>query len=1047
VFLPKFAIKRPVTVFMIFIMLIILGVISFTQLSIDLMPDVSFPMVMVVTSYSGAGPSEIETMVTKPLEGSLAATKDVKNIFTYSLEEVCAIMMEFEWGTDMDVAASDVREKVDLVRWRLPEDVENPTIIKFDPSMMPILFLGLSGESQSPAELRYLAEEVIEPRLERLDGVAAAMPIGGLEREIKVELNRARLEALGISVNLVIGAIGASNLNLPGGHLKFGQKDFLVRTTGEFSRPSQLENVIVSNHQSIPIYLKDVATIRDDFKEQTSVVRVGGGPGIMLLVQKESRANTVKVADKAKKALRDIQKVLPSDVEINIIMDSSKYIKLSVGNVEKSALEGGLLAIIIILLFLRSFSSTLIISVAIPISVLVTLILLYFGKMTLNITTMGGLALGIGRLVDDAIVVLENVFRHRQQGERPKEAAVIGASEVSTAVLAATVTTIIVFVPIFFVGGMVGILFRPMGYTVVISLAASYFVAMILIPLLTSKFLKVERVTVLGNPKKFTLKGRLFNLGQKAFDAIDENYHKTVSWAIRHKTTVLLGVLGVLLITLPLLKFIGSEFTPETDEGQFEISVKMPVGTELKQTERVMAQIENIVAENVPELKTMMVRAGIEGKGIAALSAVFQDITGPHAATVRIGLVDRSERKRSIFEIMELLRGKLKDIPDANFNIRASGMMSRMTSFGGASAPIVVEIRGYDLETARSLAVKVKEILKATPGSRDVRIEREEGLPELQIKIDRERVAALGLNLAQIAQTIQTNVGGKVASLFRDPKLGKEYNILVQLREEDRRNLLDLDRIFITSYSGKQIPLSNVAEVVKAEGPVKIDRKNQERMLLVTSQAYGRPAGTVAAEVESKIKKNLKVPENFSVDVTGAYEDQQESFRILILALILAVVLIYMILAAQFESLFDPFIVMFSVPLGFIGVIWGLFLTGHTFSILSFVGMIMMVGIVVSNAILLVDYANILRRRGMELHEAVVQAGRTRLRPILMTSFTTMLALVPMALGLGEGGEVYAPMAVAVISGLFVSMAFTLVFIPTLYTIFEEKLKRKIFAK
>lgn len=1046
-FLPKFAIKRPVTVFMIFIMLVILGIISFTQLPIDLFPDVSFPIVMVVTSYPGAGPSEIENMVAKPLEMSLAATKDVKNILTYSLEEVCAIMMEFEWGTDMDVAASDVREKVDLVRWRLPEDVENPTIIKFDPSMMPILFLGLSGESQTPAELRYLAEEVIEPRLERLDGVAAAFPIGGLEREIKVELNRARLEALGISVSQIIGAIGASNLNLPGGYLKFGQKDFLVRTIGEFSRPSQLENVIISNHQGIPIYLKDVAAIRDDFKEQTSVVRVGGGPGIMLLVQKESRANTVKVADKAKKALRDIQKVLPSDVEINIIMDSSKYIKLSVGNVEKSALEGGLLAIIIILLFLRSFSSTLIISVAIPISVLVTLILLYFGKMTLNITTMGGLALGIGRLVDDAIVVLENVFRHRQQGERPKEAAVVGASEVSTAVLAATVTTIIVFIPIFFVGGMVGILFRPMGYTVVLSLAASYFVAMILIPLLTSKFLKVERVAVLGNPKRFTLKGRLFNLGQKAFDAIDENYHKTVSWAIRHKTTVVLGVLGVLLITLPLLKFIGSEFTPETDEGQFEISVKMPVGTELKQTERVLAQIENIVMENVPELKTMMVRAGIEGKGIAALSAVFQDITGPHAATVRIGLVDRSERKRSMFEIMELLRGKLKDIPDANINMRPSGMMSRMTSFGGAAAPIVVEIRGYDLETARSLAVKVKEILKAIPGSRDVRIEREEGLPELQIKIDRDRAAALGLNLAQIAQTIQTNVGGTVASLFRDPKLGKEYNILVQLREEDRKNLLDLDRIFITSYSGKQIPLSNVAEVVKAVGPVKIDRKNQERMLLVTSQAYGRPAGTVAAEVEDMIKKSLRVPENFSVEMTGSYEDQQESFRILILALILAVVLIYMILAAQFESLMDPFVVMFSVPLGFIGVIWGLFLTGHTFSILSFVGMIMMVGIVVSNAILLVDYTNILRRRGMELHEAVVQAGRTRLRPILMTSFTTMLALVPMALGLGEGGEIYSPMAVAVISGLFVSMAFTLVFIPTLYTIFEERIKRKIFAK
>jgi len=1041
-FLPKFAVRRPVMVSMIFLILIILGVISFVLLPIDLFPDVDLPVVMVVAGYEGAGPSEIENMIAKPLENALAATKNLKNIYSYSLEEACVVMAEFDWGSDMDVAAADVREKVDMIRFALPEGVESPSVIKFDPSMMPIMFLGVSGEGRTPAELRYYAEEIIQPRIERLEGVAASFPIGGLEREIKVEVDRARLEALGFSVNQVIAAIRASNLDLPAGHLKFGQKDFLVRTTGQFTIPSQLENVVISNHQGIPIRLKDVATIRDDYKERTSVVRVGGASAIAMLVQKESQANTVTVADRVKKTLASVIRELPEDTKINLVWDSSDYIKKSVGNVKRSALEGGLLAVFIILVFLGSFSSTLIISVAIPVSVVVTFALIYFGEMTLNITTLGGLALGIGRLVDDAIVVLDNIFRHRQRGERPAEAAVVGASDVSTAVLAATATTIIVFVPIFFVKGMVGILFRPMGYTVVMSLAASYFVAMILIPLLSSKFLKVEKI---GNPGDVSSKGKLFRLSQRLFDAIDDHYQRVLSWCITHKTLVILGVALALVASLPLVNFIGAEFIPQIDEGQFNISLKMPVGTELERTEEVIAQMENIIVENVPELKTIMVRGGVEGEGFAALSSIFQDITGSHAANLEASLVDQSKRERSIWEIMELLRVKFKDIPDADIHVMSAGLTQEMTSFGGAAAPIVVEIRGYDMETARSLASQAKQIIEQTPGSRDVRIMREEGLPEVQVKIDRDRAAALGLTLGQVAQTIQTNVKGTVASLFRDPTLGKEYNILVQLREEDRENLLDLDRIFITSPLGKQIPLSNLAQVVKAKGPVKIDRKNQERTILVTSQAYGRAPGTVAAEVETRIEKKLRVPENFSVYVTGAYEDQKESFQILLYALALAMVLIYMVLAAQFESLLDPFIVMFSVPLGIIGVIWGLFLTGKTLSILSFVGMIMMAGIVVSNAILLVDYTNILRKRGLKLHDAVVNAGKTRLRPILMTSFTTMLALVPMALGFGEGGEMYSPLAVAVISGLFISMALTLIFIPTLYTVFEERLKRKQF--
>jgi HAE1 family hydrophobic/amphiphilic exporter-1 len=1043
-FLPKFSIKRPVMVSMIFTIFIILGAISFALLPIDLFPDVDLPVVMVVAGYEGAGPSEIESMVAKPLENALAATKNLKNIYSYSLEEACVIMAEFDWGSDMDVAGADVRAQVDMLRSILPEGVESPSVIKFDPSMMPIMFLGVSGEGRTPSELRYYAEEIIQPRIERLDGVAAAFPIGGLEREIKVDIDRTRLEALGLSVNQVIASIGASNLDLPAGHLKFGRRDFLVRTTGQFTRPSQLENVVISNHQGIPIRLKDVASIRDDFKEQTSVVRVGGAAAIAMLVQKESQANTVTVADRVKKALASVKRELPEDIRIDLVWDSSDYIKKSVSNVERSAIEGGLLAIIVILVFLRSFSSTLIISVAIPVSVLVTFVLIYFGQMTLNITTLGGLALGIGRLVDDAIVVLENIFRHRQRGERPAEAAVVGASEVSTAVLAATATTIIVFVPIFFVKGMVGILFRPMGYTVIFSLAASYFVAMILVPLLASRFLKVERIE---NPQTRTLKGMLFRLSQKVFDAMDDHYHKVLSWCVTHKTLVILGVVLALVASVPLVGLIGAEFIPQIDEGQFDINLKLPVGTELSRTEEVIAQIENMVMENVPELRTIMVRGGVEGEGWQALSSIFQDITGSHAANLEVSLVDRSKRERSMWEIMEILRQKFKDIPDAVIHVKSAGMTEQMTSFGGAAAPIVVEIRGYDMETANRLAQEVKQIIELTAGSRDVRIMREEGLPELQVKIDRDRAAALGLTLGHVAQTIQTNVKGTVASLFRDPKLGKEYNILVQLRQEDRENLLDLDRIFITTPLGKQIPLSNVAEVVKAEGPVKIDRKNQERIILVTSQAYGRAPGTVAAEVETGIEDILRVPENFFVNVTGAYEDQKESFQILLYALALAVVLIYMVLAAQFESLLDPFIVMFSVPLGIIGVIWGLFLTGKTLSILSFVGMIMMAGIVVSNAILLVDYTNILRKRGLELHDAVINASRTRLRPILMTSLTTMLALVPMALGLGEGGEMYSPLAVAVISGLFISMMLTLLFIPTLYTVFEERLKRNRFGQ
>ena len=1034
-FLPEFAVRRPVTVLMIFIGILVLGVISFNYLAVDLFPEVNFPMIVVLANYEGVGPQEAENMVTKTLERSLSTTKDVKNVYSYSLEDLSVVLLEFDWAVNMDFAAMDVREKIDMVKYRLPEGVENPTIIKFDPSMMPVIFLGVSSKSKDLGELRYLAEEIIEPRLEKLEGVAAASPMGGLERQIGVELNRDKLRGMNLSVNQVLGAIGASNLDLPGGHLKFGQRDFLVRTTGRFKKPDELRKVVISYQHNTPIYLGDVAQIKDDFKERTSEVRVKGASAVMLPVQKESRANTVKVADRTRKAIVEIKKELPSDVEINIIMDSSIFIKQSIANVERSALEGGILAIIIILVFLRNFSSTLIISTAIPISVIATFILLYFGDLTLNIATMGGLALGVGRLVDDGIVVLESIFRHREKGASPRDGSVNGANEVSMAVLAATITTVIVFVPIQFVTGVAGVLFKPMAYTVIFSLAVSYFVAMVLIPLLCMKFMKIRTIQLGAKP---SVMNRFFAFSQRTFDSIDDTYQRTLSWALKHKGLVIFGVMGMLALTLPVTRFVGTEFMPQVDEGEFEMSVKLPVGTDLEHTSQVLAQIEKIVRDNVPEVETFFLRAGVEGKGFGAMTVLFSDITGPHSALIRVELVSAKQRKRSVFEIVELLRSKTDHIPDADIKYNPSGFFSRIGAFG-ATAPVLVEVRGYDLATSSALSQKVAGIVKSIPGSRDVKISREEGLPEYEIQIDRDKASALGLNLSQIASTIQTQVGGKVASLYLDPKLGKEFEISVRLREADRRTLLDLDQIFIGTPSGKQVPLSNLAKVTKTKGPVKIDRKNQERFVSISCQVSDRPAGDVARDVESRIKKEISIPEGFSINVAGSYQEQKDSFKVLLFALLLAVALVYMVMAAQFESLLDPFIVMFSVPLGIIGVIWGLFFTGKTLSTLSFLGIIMMAGIVVSNAILLVDYTNVLRKRGLELEEAVIKAGRTRLRPILMTSLATVMALIPMALGIGEGAELWSPMGVTVISGLLVSMFLTLVLIPTLYAMVNKK--------
>jgi multidrug efflux pump subunit AcrB len=720
------------------------------------------------------------------------------------------------------------------------------------------------------------------------------------------------------------------------------------------------------------------------------------------------------------------------------LFDQSVYIRNSIKSLQHEAVIGAILAILVILLFLRNVRSTLIVSLSIPISIVCAFILLYFNNLTLNTFTLGGLALGVGRLVDDAIVVLENIYRHRSAGESPDEASIKGSGEVGLAVLASTITTIVVFLPVVFITGIARLLFTPLALTVAFSLIASYFVSLTVIPVLSRRYLHPEVEELLpSSPSAFDrLKWRLKEL----FERIDAAYQSTLNWALARRKTVVIGVVAAFLGSLPLYFFIGSEFFPAMDESQFRFIVQLPVGTRLEESARIAAQMEEIVQQTIGrETTAVQVNFGVP----AGLSAIWSQNTGPHMGWIRVRLVDPGSRKLSADALMDKLRPRLlQSFPGVRIFFTSGGIVRMLISFGYDN-PIDIEILGYDFAAAQKLADQVAAIVRQTHGAKDVRVSREPDYPQQNIVIDRERAALLGLSTAQIAKSIQAFINGIQASIFSDPQTGNQYYITVQAREADRTSVSDLSQIFLYNAQGRPISLDNMATISRGVGPIQIERKYQQRIIHVTANTFGRDLGGVAAEIQEKLDK-IQLPPNFKIKLSGAVESQRESFISLLGALILAVILVYMVLASQFKSLIDPFIIMFSVPLGLIGVVWALFLTETNLSVTSFMGVIMMAGIVVSNGILLIDYTNRLRGRGMGMREALVLGGRTRLRPILMTTLCTILGLIPMAVGLGEGSESNAPMAIAVIGGLTVSTLLTLLFIPTLYAIFETRFKREI---
>ncbi len=1015
------AVNRPIFTIMVVLIVIILGGISLYRLPIDLMPDITYPTLSVMTSYENAGPEEMEELVTRPIEEAMSAVTGVEEVSSISTEGSSNVRVTFTWGTDLDAAADDIRDRLDRVLPQLPEDASRPSLRKFDLASFPILILGASSRLD-PVQMRRIIDDQIKYRIERIPGVAALDVWGGLDREIHVNLNPDKIKAMQLSTNQILSRIRSGNINLPAGSIDRGDYEVTIRTPGEYRSVEELRNLVITEREGAPVQLREVAEVEDSWQKITRIVRVNGEPGVRLSVNKQSGKNTVEVAEAVLKEIENINTDLPH-IKLIPIIDSSEFIRQSINNVSLAAVYGGILAIAILLFFLRNIRSTAIIATAIPVSIVATFGLMYFSGFTLNLMTLGGLALGIGMLVDNSIVVLENIYRLRESGQSRLKAAVNGSDEVTAAVVAGTLTTLAVFGPLVFMRGMAGIMFKEFSLVVAFSLLCSLTTALTLVPMLAGRLLRLPSNSHIG-PETFFQK--MFRVSGELFKQLDSEYKQLLCTALKHKFITIFITLAMLVGSLLLIPYVGTELMPETDEGEIRISGEMDVGKRLELVDQKIKYIEEIVREEVPEIESLVSSAGGSSwRGSAS-----------NTGNLRISLVPQSERTRSSEEIAGELRKKLSNIPGMTVRVRTSSGLFIFRRMSSGADRLEVEIRGHDLEVAGYLGQKIKEALEETDGVTDADLSRDVGSPEELIIVDRLKAADMNLTMRQIAEMLQTVLSGMRAGNYREQ--GDEYRILVQVKNADRMDLDEILNLTLANEKGEPIALRNVVKTVPQTGPTRIERKDQERLVSVTANISGRDMGSIVEDVREKLR-SIPSPIDFSIRLSGEYEEQQESFRELLVGFILALILVYMVMACQYESLKDPLVVMFSVPFAVIGVILILFLTGTTFNMQSYIGCIMLGGIVVNNAILLVDTANLLRRRDkLELSEAIQEAGRRRLRPILMTALTTILALLPLALGLGEGGEAQAPMARAVIGGLLSSTLITLVFVPVVYSIFYE---------
>ncbi|MDY6943498.1 MAG: efflux RND transporter permease subunit [Pseudomonadota bacterium] len=1015
--IPRFTVTRPVFTSMAMLILVILGSFTLLRTNIDLMPDLSLPTLTVITTYENASPEEMEELITEPLEAVLASITGVETLQSTSREGQSVIRVSFIWGTNLDASANDIRDGFDRIRGLLPEDADEPIMLKFDTSSFPVIILGV-GSQLDPITLRRMIDEQVKFRIERLEGVAALNIWGGLEREIQVHLYPDKVKALRLSMEEVLQGLRTANVTLPAGSVEKGTAEVRIRVPGRYESLDQIRNTVVANRAGVPVYLYQIGDVVDTHAKIERKALINGDPGVQMLVRKQAGYNTVEVTNRVMAELEKIKRDFPQ-LSIVPVINTGEYIQRAMDNMTMSLYFGAAMAFLVLLFFLRNLRASLLVATAMPISVLFAFVLIYFSGFTLNMMTMGGLALGIGMMVDNAIVVLENITRKREEENLdPINASIDGAQQVALAITGGTLTTMVVFLPLIFAEGIAGEMFGQLGYVVSFSLSASLLVALALAPMLASRLL--QRQISLGD-RVSAIADRIGAM----LSRMEARYKRFLEPCLRHPWRVVGTGVGLVLLTTAMIPLMGTEFMPPSDESEVRVEFEMRPGTRLDVVEEKMQQLITMIRDRVPELKHMVVTIG------PTLIRPEAKATGE----MIIALVPVVTRERSSDDVADQLRIELADFPGGILRSRAP--QDIMLQMIGGGEPIQLEIRGYDLDTLHTMANQIAEGLNNVPYITDMRLPEQEGVPQILFQVDRQKAADLGLSVAQIARTMEIAVGGSIASRYTEG--AEEANIVIKLKDAQRMSVDDILDLTLLNPMGQQIMLRNVVRTEANLGPVKIERKDQQRTITLGANFTGADLGTVMTEVR-RVVADVPAPVGYQVVYGGQYQEQIEAFKDLMMVLGLAVILVYMIMAMLYESLRDPLVVMFSVPLAIIGVNIILLLTDTTYNIVSIIGCVILVGVVVNNAIVLVDQTNYLRRdRGFGLDEALLEAGRTRLRPILMTAMTTILGLVPLAIAQGEGAQIQQSMSRAVIGGLLSSTAITLVIVPTVYKLFHRK--------
>jgi len=1040
--LPQFSIKRPVTTMMITFGVVLFGFISLARLPQELFPPIVYPQLTVATLYANAAPEEIETLITKPIEEAVGTVSGLKRIRSVSKEGISLVMGEFGWSENMDFASLRVREKIDLIKERLPRDSGEPLVMKYNPFDRPIMTLSITGK-RSPVHVRELTRIIIKDELEKVEGVASATISGGLEREILVELDQARLYAQNVPLMDVVHAITNANLNYPAGTIKESFYEYLIRTLGEFEHINEIGKIPVKSFKDeneemyyVPeetkekeiskganlALLEDVADIYDTYKERTSYSRYNGRENVSVSIQKQAQANTLQVVHRVKNALKYIKEELPEDIEVAIVYDQSEFIKSSINSVRDSAIQGGILVFIVLYIFLRNLMSSAIVSFSIPISIMTVFVLMYSSSLSINLISLAGLALGVGMLVDNSIVVLENIFRHWSLGKSSEEASILGADEMVNAIMGSTLTTIVVFFPMAFVIGIVGQLVKDLAFTIIFSLTASIVVALTLVPLFFSKMRNVRDSSA-----------STYNKMQKHFGL----FENALSVFIKKRKVSLLITLIIFIISILMYFTLDKELMPKMDQGQFTIKVNMPSGTNLDITNGIASKIENFLL-SLPYAEEVSVIVG-STRGKSAED--FLQRLGSHQAEIFVNL--ESKRKIETKDVIQLVKGNLSAMDLEGADIEYILPESIFSTVVEESSPVVVKVQGKELTQMINIVEEVKGTLNNIKGIYNIRTDMPEASPETKVLVDKDKAAAYQFSVVDIAQTSQAAIRGYVASEFKEK--GQEIDIRVRLREQDRDDFNKLERIQLTSQAGVKVPLTSLVKFARGMGPSEIKRLDQERTILVSANIFKRALKDVVNDVGDTVKK-LNIPNDYTVKLAGESEEMKQSFVSLRNALILSIILVFMIMAAQFESILQPFIIMFTFPLSLIGVVFAIFITNTTVNVNVFLGVIILGGIVVNNGIVLIDYINQLINRGMPVFDALIEGSKTRLRPILMTALTTIFGFMPMAFSKGEGSEFGSSLAICVMGGLTISTFMSLFVIPAIFMAFHS-LKLKIFGK